>query len=114
VGAATADRVHQWHSSAWLAGAPPKSQADEIVAHLQHNDVVVRQFAVSFLELYTAAAFQQMGTPPPAFDATATNSRRAAAQMEWIRIIDQLYTPNRKGPFLTPRQMLQNAAPGGT
>jgi len=113
VGAATADRIHQWHSSAWLPGAPPKAQADEIVAHLQHNDVAVRQFAVSFLELYTAAAFQQMGVPPPEYDATATASRRAAAQLQWIQIIDQLYSPNRKVPLLTPRQLL-NAAPGGT
>jgi hypothetical protein len=115
VGPATADRINQWHSSAWQPGAPPKLQADEIVMHLQHNELAVRQIAVSFLELHTAAAFQQMGGVPPAYDAAATSSRRAAAQMEWSAILQQLYTPTRKAPAaLTPRQMLQNAVPGGT
>jgi hypothetical protein len=108
VGPAMADRIGQWHDSAWQPGAPPKPQADEIVLHLQHNDLAVRQFAVSYLELYTMAALQKMGMTPPVYDATATDSRRAAAQREWMRIIQELYAPARKIPqALTPR--LQNA-----
>ncbi len=108
VGPAMADRIGQWHDAAWQPGAPPRPQADEIVTHLQHNDLVVRQFAVSYLELYTISALQKMGMTPPVYDATATDSRRAAAQREWMRIIQELYAPARKIPgALTPR--LQHA-----
>lgn len=108
VGPATAERISQWHDAAWQPGAPPKGQAEEIIAHLQHNDLAVRQFAVSYLELYTMAALMKLGMTPPAYDATATDARRAAAQMQWREIIQQLYNPNRKFPgVLTPR--LQNA-----
>lgn len=117
LGAGLAERLNQWHAAAWQPGAPPQSQTEEIIGHLQHNDLAVRQIAESYLELFTAAALQQMGIAPPAYDATATDARRAAAQLQWRELIQQLYNPNRKFPgALTPRlqNALQNAQPGGT
>lgn len=118
VGQGLAERIDQWHDAAWQPGAPPRDQADEIVAHLQHNDLAVRQFAVSYLELYTMTALMKMGMTPPAYDATATDARRAAGQMQWREIIQQLYNPNRKFPgVLTPRlqnALQKNAQQGGT
>jgi hypothetical protein len=114
LGAATANKVNEWLATAWQAGAPPKAQADEIAAHLQHNELAVRQIAVSMLELHTAAAFRQIGGMPPVYDAGSTSPRRAAGQAEWSRVLQELYNPTRKVPAMRARQALQNAAPGGT
>jgi len=111
LGAATANRVNEWLATAWQAGAPPKPQADEIAAHLQHNELAVRQIAVSMLELHTAAAFRQIGGVPPVYDAGSTSPRRAAGQAEWSRVLQELYNPTRKVPAMRTRQGLLNAAP---
>jgi hypothetical protein len=112
LGVATANKVNEWLATAWQSGAPPKPQADEMVAGLQHSELAVRQIAVSMLELHTAPAFRQVGGMPPAYDAGTTVPRRGAAQLEWARILQDLYNPTRKVPVMRARQALQNAATG--
>jgi hypothetical protein len=117
LGGSSAQRVTQWLSAAWKPGPPPANEALELVEHLQHQELVMRQVAVSLLELHTASAFQQLGVIPPIYDAGGPPSRRTAAQMEWTAIIQQLYSPTRK--IMVPldpqlQRRLQNAAQGGT
>lgn len=119
LGEPVADHIDEWLAGAWQPGPPPRTQAGEIVEHLQHSELAVRQIAVSLLELHAGGALVQMGIRPPAYDPTARASRRAAAYAEWKAAMVQLYSPNRKFPAqpgaAQPQRQraLQNGA-GGT
>jgi hypothetical protein len=120
LGDAVADRIDKWLATAWQPGMPPAAQASEIVEHLQHAKLAVRQIAVSMLELHTVGMLAQMGARPPAYDPTARPAARAAGYAEWKVVLVQLYSPNRKIPAqpnaVQPQRQraLQNGAGGGT
>ena len=99
LGDETGQRVAQWLGVARLPGQLPPAQAVELSDYLGHQELAVRQIAVSLLEMHIAPAFQQGLFQRPAYDAAAPVSRRAAAQMEWKAIIKQLYSPTRRNPL---------------
>ena len=118
VGAATADRVEQWIVAAWQPGPPNKLQSAELVEALMHNELAVRQIAVSMLELHTEGVLRLARTPFPAYDAASSRTARQMGQAQWNAIMTRLYTPNRKEPnFVNPpaaspqRPSPQNATP---
>jgi hypothetical protein len=95
VGDAAADSLIQWMIAAQGSKPLSAAHAREMVGYLQHQHLAMRQVAVSLLEHYSTAAFQQARRKPPHYDAAAPANKRAAAQLEWRRIIAQLYLPNR-------------------
>ena len=112
VGEETTKRISEWLALARrpVPAAPP--QALDLVDHLAHKDLAVRQIAVTLLELKTAPLFQLISSRPPPFDAAGPASVRIAAQNEWRMTLRQLYAKYRGNPAILAPSSNKPIAPG--
>jgi hypothetical protein len=112
VGEETTKRISEWLTLARrpVPAAPP--QALDLVDHLAHKDLAVRQIAVTLLELKTAPLFQLISSRPPPFDAAGPASLRIAAQNEWRLTLRKLYQKRGKPSILVPGPT-RPSPPGG-
>jgi hypothetical protein len=92
---ATRVQVEQWLDGTRQPMPLAQTQAADLVSHLTHEELAVRQIAASLLELHTATALLQSGRLPPLYDATSSANRRAAAQQEWRSLLRQLFNAAR-------------------
>lgn len=112
IGEETTKRISEWLTLARrpVPAAPP--QALDLVDHLAHKDLAVRQIAVTLLELKTAPLFQLINSRPPPFDAAGPASLRIAAQNEWRMTLRQLYAKYRGNPAILAPSSNKPIAPG--
>jgi hypothetical protein len=88
----TGGRVTQWLSSTREPAPLPHKQALELIDCLTHEELAVRQIAVSLLELHTTAALLRAGQRSPAFDAAGPRASCLAGQEAWRSLLGQLFT----------------------
>ena len=89
----TRGHITEWLNATRQAAPLSQNQAVELSNCLTHEELAVRQIAVSLLELHTTTALLQAGQRPPPYDAAGPAPARGAAQQQWRMLLRKLITP---------------------
>jgi hypothetical protein len=89
----TRGQVTAWLDSTRQAAPLSQEHAAELSNCLTHEELAVRQIAVSLLELHATTALLQAGLRSPPYDAAGPSPNRAAAQQQWRALLRKLLTP---------------------